>query len=83
MNWGFPDSSVAKESACNAGDPSSFPGSGRCAGEGIGYPLQYCWDFPGGSVVETLLSNARGVGLIPGGKAKIPEALWCTPPKKR
>ena len=23
---GFPDSSVGKESACNAGDPSSFPG---------------------------------------------------------
>ena len=32
-----------KESACNAGDPSSIPGSGRSAGEGIGYPLQYSW----------------------------------------
>ena len=38
---GFPDSSVGKESACHAGDPSSIPGSGRSAGEGIGYPLQY------------------------------------------
>ena len=38
---GFPDSSVGKESTCNAGDPSSIPGSGRCAGEGKGYPLQY------------------------------------------
>ena len=37
----FPDSSVGKESACNAGDPASIPGSGRSAGEGIGYPLQY------------------------------------------
>ena len=37
----FPDSSVGKESACNAGDPGSIPGSGRSAGEGIGYPLQY------------------------------------------
>jgi len=37
----FPDSSVGKESACNAGDPSSVPGLGRSAGEGIGYPLQY------------------------------------------
>ena len=36
----FPDSSVGKESACNAGDPSSIPGSGRSAGEGISYPLQ-------------------------------------------
>ena len=33
---GFPDSSVGKESACNAGDPSLIPGSGRSAGEGIG-----------------------------------------------
>ena len=33
-------SSVGKESACNAGDPSSIPGSGRSAGEGKGYPLQ-------------------------------------------
>ena len=37
----FPDSSVGKESACNAGDPGSTPGSGRSAGEGKGYPLQY------------------------------------------
>ena len=40
---GFPHSSVGKESACNAGDPSSIPGSGRSAGERIGYPLQYSW----------------------------------------
>ena len=38
---GFPDSSVGKESACNAGDASLIPGLGRSAGEGIGYPLQY------------------------------------------
>ena len=31
---GFPDSSVGKESLCNAGDPSSIPGLGRSAGEG-------------------------------------------------
>ena len=37
----FPDSSVGKVSACNAGDPSSIPASGRSAAEGIGYPLQY------------------------------------------
>ena len=35
------DSSVGKESACNAGDPSLIPGLGRSSGEGIGYPLQY------------------------------------------
>ena len=27
--WGFPDSSVGKESGCIAGDPGSIPGSGR------------------------------------------------------
>ena len=36
---GFPGSSAGKESACNAGDP----GSGRSAGEAIGYPVQYSW----------------------------------------
>ena len=33
---GFPDSSVGKESACNAGDTGLIPGSGVSAGEGIG-----------------------------------------------
>ena len=37
----FPDSSVGKESACSAGDPSSIPGLGRSPGEGNGYPFQY------------------------------------------
>ena len=38
---GFPDSSVGKESACNAGDLGSIPGLGISPGEGKGYPLQY------------------------------------------
>ena len=42
-NWGFPQSSVGKESACNVGDPGLIPGLGRSAGEGIGYPLQDSW----------------------------------------
>ena len=50
---GFPDSSVGKESACSAGDPSSIPGSGRSAGEEIGYPLQYSW----ASLVAQLVKN--------------------------
>ena len=49
---GFPDSSVGKESACNAGDPGSIPGLGN-AGEGIGYPLQYSW----ASLVAQLVKN--------------------------
>ena len=50
---GFPDSSVGKEFACNAGDPSWIPGSGRSAGEGIGCPLQYSW----ASLVAQLVKN--------------------------
>ena len=46
---GFPHSSVGKESTCNTGDHNSIPGSGRSAGEGIGYPLQFL-GFPCGSV---------------------------------
>ena len=44
---GFPHSSVGKESACNAGDPGSIPGSGRSPREGNGNPLQYsCLENP-------------------------------------
>ena len=47
------DSSVGKESACNAGNPSSISGSGRSPGEGVGYPLQYSW----ASLVAQLVKN--------------------------
>ena len=50
---GFPDHSVGKESACNAGDPSSVPGSEGHGGEGIGYPLWYSW----ASLVAKLVKN--------------------------
>ena len=36
---GFPGSLVGKESTCNAGVPSSIPGSERSAGEASKYPL--------------------------------------------
>ena len=39
-NSGFPGGSDGKESACNAGDPSLIPGSGRSPGEGNDDPLQ-------------------------------------------
>ena len=47
---GLPQWLTGEESACNAGDtgdPDSIPGSGRSAGEGNGYPLQYsCLENP-------------------------------------
>ena len=74
---GFPDSSVGKESSCNAGDPSSITGSGRAPGEGIGYPLQYPW----ASLVAQLVKNPPAmwetgvlpwVGKIPWRKERYP-----------
>ena len=43
----FPDGSDGKESAYNAGDLGSIPGSGRSPGERHGNPLQYsCLENP-------------------------------------
>ena len=53
LYMGFPGNSAGKESACNAADPGSIPGSGRSSGEGIGYLLQYS----GGSPVAQLVKN--------------------------
>ena len=49
----IPDSSVGKESTCNAGDPGSILGSGRYTGEGLGFPLQYSW----ASLMPQLVKN--------------------------
>ena len=49
----LPGCSTGKESACNAGNPSWIPGSGRSLGEGIGYPLQYSWS----SLVAQMVKN--------------------------
>ena len=54
MDKGFPDSSVSKESAWNAGDPGSIPGLGISPGEGIGYPLQYSWTSLQAQLVRNL-----------------------------
>ena len=44
---------AGKEYTCNAGDPSSIPGSGRSPGEAIDYLLQYSW----ASLVAQLVKN--------------------------
>ena len=56
-SWGFPQSSVGKESACNEGDPSLIHRSGRFGGEGIGYPLQYSW----ASLLVQLVKNPPAI----------------------
>ena len=46
-NMSFRHSSVNKESACNAGDPSVIPMSTRFPGKGNDNPLQYsCLENP-------------------------------------
>ena len=56
ITWklGLPFSPAGKESACNAGDPVSIPGSGRFPEEGIDYPLQYPWAFLVAQLVKNL-----------------------------
>ena len=70
----FPDSSVGKESACNAGDLISIHGSGRPAGEGIGYPLQYSW----ASLVAQLVRPGfyPWVGNIPWSRERLPTPVF-------
>ena len=61
MLMGFPESSVGKESACNAGDPGLVPGFERSAGEGIGYLLQCSWT----SLVAELVKNSPAMQETP------------------
>ena len=47
FSMGFPGGTDGKESACNGGDPGSFPVSGRSPREGNGNLLQYsCLENP-------------------------------------
>ena len=67
---GLPDSSVGKESTCNA-DAGLIPGSGRYPGEGIGYPLQYSWASLGSAGKESAcnagdLDSVSELGRSPG-----------------
>ena len=44
---GFPGGSDGNESACNAGDPDSIPGSGRAPGAGNGtHSSILAWRIP-------------------------------------
>ena len=80
---GFPDSSVGKESACNAGEPSLIPGSGISAGEGIAYPLQHSWASLVAQLVKSICLPCRRpgfdpwVGKIPWRRERLPTpVLW-------
>ena len=62
MSSGFPDISVGKESACNAGDP----GSGRSAGERDRLPTPVLLRFPCGSDGKESACNSGDPGSISG-----------------
>ena len=54
--WTFPQERVpaTQEERKYSTDPGSIPGSGRSAGEGMGYPLQYSWASPVAQLVKNL-----------------------------
>ena len=58
---GFPDSSVGKESACNAGDLGSIPGSGRDR-----LPTLVFLGFPCGSASKESTCSVEELVLVPG-----------------
>ena len=77
----FTGTSAGKESTCSAGDASSIPGSGRSAGQGIDYPLQYSW----ASLVVQLVMNLPAtqetrldpwVGKIPWRREPLPTSVF-------
>ena len=85
IHFGFPHSSVGKESACNAEDPSSIPGLGRSPGEGIGYlPTPVLLGFHGGSAGKESACNVgdlgliRGLGRVPWRRERLPSPVFCS-----
>ena len=73
---------AGKESACNAGDPGSIPGSGRPIGERIGYPLQYSWASLVAQLVKKIHLQFRRpgfslwVGKIPWRRERLPTPVF-------
>ena len=70
---GFPGRSAGKESACNARNPDSIPGSGSSLGEGIGYSLQYSW----ASLVAQMVKNLPSMR-----ETRVQSLIWEDPLKE-
>ena len=69
----LPCSSDSKESACNAGDAGSIPGSRRSSGEGHGNPLQY-------SCLENPMDGGGPWRASPWGGTELDMSRWLTLP---
>ena len=63
---GFPDSSVGKESTCNAGDPGWIPGLGRSTGVWDRLPTPIFLGFPCRSAGKESACNEGDLASIPG-----------------
>ena len=63
---GFPDSSVGKESACNAGEPSLIPWVRKIRWRRDRLPMPVFLGFPCGSAGKESTWNAGDLGSIPG-----------------
>ena len=74
ISKGFPHSSAGKESAWNAGNPGSIPGS-RFPGEGNGNPLQY-------SCLENPMDRGAWQATVHGGP-RVGHDLVTKPPSRR
>ena len=73
--WGFPGSSAGKESACNAGDPSSIPGLGGSPGEDpLWIPTPVFMGFPDGSDGKSACKEGD-LGSILGWKDPLEEGM--------
>ena len=66
MSKGFPDSSVGKESACNAGDPGSISWARKIRWRRDSLPTLVFLGFPCSSAGKESACNVGGLGLIPG-----------------
>ena len=75
FNWTFPGGSVGKESACNAGDTGSIPGSGRSPGEGNGNLLS-------GFLPGKFLGQRRWAGHSSWGHKESDTTVWLSLKKK-
>ena len=66
IHFGFHDSSIDKESACNAGDPSLIPGSGRFPWRRDRLPTPVFLGFPCGSADKEYTCSTGDLGFTPG-----------------
>ena len=66
LSWGFPDSSVGKESTCTAGDLGSIPELGRSPREGKDYPVPYSGlEKPMACIVHGVAKSQTGLSNFP------------------